>query len=344
MVVNTTINLDIIFVLINFMITHVADRLLEKIDEKGNPCCVGLDPVVERIPHFLLNGFSLEDIADMYKRFCFEVIDVVYDLVPAIKPQIAFFEKLGWPGLKVFQEVVIYGKKMGLFVVEDGKRGDIGSTSQAYAEGHLGKVKLNSIEIPSIDVDMLTVNPYLGNDSIEPFANICKTYGKGIFVLVKTSNPGSGLFQDRLVDITESEKGEFEKLGLKVESKTQLYNLAALQVSRLAQQDIGKRGYSSIGAVVGATYPEQARILRDLMPYSINLVPGYGAQGATGEDIIPNFNSEGYGALVNSSRGITYAYLKNKGNFLVETRHATQDMIKDITSALERHGLRPKRI
>ncbi len=322
---------------------NMADKLLEKIDEKQNPCVVGLDPVAEKIPQHLIKGSSFKDIANAFREFNFAIIDSIYDLVPAVKPQMAFYEKYGAEGIRVFKDTVDYARSKGLIVIEDGKRNDISSTAQAYADGHLGVVETMSSKVPSLNVDLLTVTPYLGSDGIIPFVDVCKEYVKGIFVLVKTSNPSSGELQDRLVSVTEDEKIEFRNLGVNVDDKTFLYNLVGLKVNKIAQENKGAGGYSCIGAVVGATYPSQAEILRKIMPNSFFLVPGYGAQGGSAEGVVPCFNNDGYGAVVNSSRGIIYAYRKygNPKNFTAASREATKLMIKDICLALEKGGKLP---
>ncbi len=323
---------------------HFADRFLEKIDEKRTPCIVGLDPAIEKIPLHLLKGDSFEDVANAFREFNFAIIDKIHDLVPAIKPQIAFYEKYGAEGLKAFKDTVDYARSKGLIVIGDGKRNDIGTTAQAYAEGHLGNVKTKSSSVPSINADALTVTPYLGSDGLKPFADVCKEYKKGMFILVKTSNPSSGEFQDRLIEMTEDEKIQLKELGVESIDKIPLYVSVALQVNKYARQDKGKRGYSAIGAVVGATYPKQAENLRKIMPNSIFLVPGYGSQGGTADDVVPCFNSDGYGAIVNSSRGIICAYEKNGNpeNFAEAARESAKFMIKDINSALERNGKLPE--
>ncbi|MFH1915905.1 MAG: orotidine-5'-phosphate decarboxylase, partial [Nanoarchaeota archaeon] len=234
----------------------MADKLLAEIDKKQNPCVVGLDPVIERVPKHVIGGESFEDIGSAFSRFNFGIIDAVADLIPAVKLQIAFYEKYGHEGLKSFKDTADYAKSKGLIVIEDGKRNDIGSTSQAYADGHLGKVGTISSKRSSLDVDLLTINPYLGSDGINPFVKVCREYEKGIFVLVKTSNPSSGELQDRLIEIRDDERDELKQLGLDISANTtEMYNLIALQINRYAQNLKGKRGYSSIGAVVGATYP-----------------------------------------------------------------------------------------
>jgi len=315
----------------------IADKLLNEIDKKKNPCVVGLDPIIEKIPKHLIKGDSLRDVARAFTLFNIEIIDAVADLVPAVKPQIAFYEKYGFEGFKAFQDTVNYAKSKGLIVIEDGKRNDISSTSQAYADGHLGMVKTRSSKKPSLDVDLLTVNPYLGSDGLDPFVNVCKEYGKGIFILVKTSNPSSGELQDKLITINDDELKELRTLGIDLKTnQTEMYNLVALHVNKYAQTIKGKRGYSSIGAVVGATYPQQAETLRKIMPNSIFLVPGYGTQGGNAKDLTNCFNKDGYGAVVNSSRGIIFAYEKyaEPEKFAEHARTATQLMIEDICAAL----------
>ena len=316
----------------------IADRLLDEIDRKRNPCVVGLDPIIERVPKPLIFGDSFSNIATTFTRFNFDLIDAVADLVPAVKPQIAFYEKYGHEGLRAFKDTVDYARSKGLVVIEDGKRADIKSTSQAYADGHLGRVRTTSSQVPSLDVDLLTVNPYLGSDGLDPFVNVCREYGKGIFILVKTSNPSSGELQDRLIEITDDEREELKQAGLQIPNNTtEMYNLVALRVNRYAQQLKGERGYSSIGAVVGATYPAQAETLRKIMPNSIFLVPGYGAQEGTARDLTNCFNENGYGAVVNSARAIIFAYEKHKEprRFAEHARNATKLMIEDICSALD---------
>lgn len=320
-----------------------ADKLLEEIDRKQNPCVVGLDPVIEKIPDSLIKGDSFREIADAFTRFNKGIIDSIADLIPAVKPQIAFYEKYGSEGFRSFEETVDYAMSKGLLVIEDGKRNDISSTAQAYADGHLGKVTSGSVKVPSLDVDLLTVNPYLGSDGLTPFVDVCRRYDKGIFILVKTSNPSSAEFQDRIVKINDSEVKEFLKAGLDVKNnETEMYNLVALQVNRYAQQLKGRRGYSPIGAVVGATFPRQAKELRKIMPDSIFLVPGYGAQGGTAKDLTNCFNDDGYGAVINSSRGIIYAYEKTGQDFKKAARDAARAMIMDIKSAMDDAGKFPK--
>ena len=261
-----------------------------------------------------------------------EIIDAVSDTVAIVKPQMAFYEQYGFEGVRVFQETVRYAKMKDLLIIEDAKRNDIGSTALAYAMGHLGEVELLNSMRSIYGVDMLTVTPYLGNDGIKPFIKVCEEYGKGIFTLTKTSNPSAGEFQDL-------------KIG---DDKTPLYLHIAKYISKEASRLIGKKGYSPIGAVIGATYPKEAKLLREVMKTSFFLVPGYGKQGATAEDIEPYFNEDGYGALVSSSRAITFAYLDSESNkypqldYLEFVREAAINMRDDILSVMRRSGKIPK--
>ncbi len=322
----------------------MSDKLLEAIDRKKNPCVVGLDPTIDKIPADLVRTDTISGAANAIKEFNLRLIDAIADLVPAVKPQIAFYEQYGSEGFRAFEDTVRFARSKGLIVISDSKRGDIGSTSEAYARGQLGKVRTKRTDMYSINASYLTVNPYLGSDGLKPFIDVCKEYDKGIFILVKTSNPSSGELQDRLVEINDDERKTLENLGVMLDSnKTELYNLVALQVNKQAQGLRGNRGYSPIGAVVGATYPSQAETLRKIMPNSIFLVPGYGAQGATAKDITNCFNNDGYGAVVNSSRGIIFAYEKigKPEKFADAARDATVAMIKDINKALSDAGKLP---
>lgn len=268
---------------------NAADSLIKAIKEKNNPTVVGLDPYLDQIPQFLKDKHannSFEAARDVIINFNKAIIDAIYDIVPAVKPQIAFYEKYGSNGIIAFEETIKYAKNKGLFVITDGKRNDIGSTAQAYAEAHLGKVDLvDGSKKSSFDADYLTVNAYLGSDGIKPFIDVCKTYDKGVFALVKTSNPSASEFQDKQI------KGGKE-----------LYIEIAKYINKIGKEVMGESGYSSIGAVVGATYPAQAKKLRKIMPKTIFLVPGYGAQGGKADDVMHCFNEDGLGAIVNSSR------------------------------------------
>lgn len=307
----------------------MIDQLIQKIRATGAPIVVGLDPMLGYIPEEIKNkaykefGETLEGAAEAIWQYNQGIVDAVCDLIPAVKPQIAMYEQFGIPGLMAYKRTVDYCKGKGLVVIGDIKRGDIGSTSAAYAVGHLGKVQVGTKTYAGFDEDFATVNPYLGTDGVKPFIDVCKAENKGIFVLVKTSNPSSGEFQDRLID------------------GRPLYEWVGEQTARWGEELIGKEGYSSVGAVVGATYPEMGKVLRKLMPKTFILVPGYGAQGGKGSDLVPFFNEDGLGAIVNSSRGIIAAYKQEKyasfgeSGYAQASRKAVEDMIADIRTALE---------
>ncbi|WP_333651366.1 orotidine-5'-phosphate decarboxylase [Lacrimispora sp.] len=302
-------------------------QLIEKIQATKAPICVGLDPMLNYIPEHVTKkafdefGETLEGAAEAIWQFNKEIVDHVYDLIPSVKPQIAMYEQFGIEGLKAYVKTVNYCQEKGLLVIGDAKRGDIGSTSAAYAIGHLGKVKVGSNTFSGFGTEFLTVNPYLGTDGVKPFVDVCREEDKGLFVLVKTSNPSSGEFQDKLID------------------GKPLYELVAQKVVEWGAESMDGT-YSNVGAVVGATYPEMSRILRKLMPNTYFLVPGYGAQGGTAEDLKPCFNEDGLGAIVNSSRGIiaaykTEAYARFGGEHFGEaSRQAVIDMVADINRVL----------
>lgn len=306
----------------------MIQKLITKIQKTQAPIVVGLDPMMNYIPEhiqkkaFAEYGETLEGAAEAIWQYNKEIVDAVYDLIPAVKPQIAMYEQFGIEGLKAFKKTVDYCKEKDLVVIGDVKRGDIGSTSAAYAVGHLGKVKVGSQTFAAFDEDFATVNPYLGSDGIKPFIDVCKEEKKGLFILVKTSNPSSGEFQDRIID------------------GRPLYEWVGEQVAKWGEDCMGEN-YSYIGAVVGATYPEMGKTLRKIMPKSFILVPGYGAQGGKGEDLVHFFNEDGLGAIVNSSRGIIAAYKQEQyakfgaENFGEASRAAVLDMKADIQSALE---------
>jgi orotidine-5'-phosphate decarboxylase len=305
----------------------MIDRLIEKIKKTHAPIVVGLDPMLDYIPEHVQKkafqefGESLEGAAEAIWQFNKEIIDHTFDLIPAVKPQIAMYEQFGVPGLLAFHKTIEYCHGKGLIVIGDVKRGDIGSTSAAYAAGHIGTVAVGGKTYRPFDEDFITVNPYLGTDGIKPFVDVCRKEKKGLFILVKTSNPSSGEFQDRLVD------------------GRPLYEHVGEKVAQWGAECMGE-SYSSIGAVVGATYPEMGKILRKAMPKSYILVPGYGAQGGKGADLVHFFNEDGLGAIVNSSRGIIAAYKQEAyGKFGAEhfgeaSRAAVEDMVKDIDGAL----------
>lgn len=305
----------------------MINKLVENIKKTNAPIVVGLDPMLNYIPDqvkakaFAEFGETLEGAAEAIWQFNKEIVDRTYDLIPAVKPQIAMYEQFGIPGLAAFRKTVDYCKEKGLVVIGDIKRGDIGSTSAAYAVGHIGKVQVGSRSYAPFDEDFVTVNPYLGSDGVNPFIDVCKEEKKGLFILVKTSNPSSGEFQDQLID------------------GRPLYELVGEKVAQWGEGCMGDE-YSYIGAVVGATYPEMGKVLRKIMPKSYILVPGYGAQGGQGKDLVHFFNEDGLGAIVNSSRGIIAAYKQEKyarfgaENFGDASRAAVEDMIADISQAL----------
>lgn len=306
----------------------MINKLIEKIQKTHAPIVVGLDPMLNYVPEhiqkraFAEYGETLEGAAEAIWQFNKEIVDATYDLIPAVKPQVAMYEQFGIEGVKAFKKTVDYCHEKGLVVIGDVKRGDIGSTSEAYAVGHLGKVKVGSQQFAGFDEDFATVNPYLGSDGIKPFIKVCKEENKGLFILVKTSNPSSGEFQDRLID------------------GRPLYEWVGEQVDAWGKEHMGD-SYSYIGAVVGATYPEQGKVLRKLMPKTFILVPGYGAQGGRGKDLVHFFNEDGLGAIINSSRGIIAAYKQEayaqfeSQNFAEASRQAVKDMIADIDGALQ---------
>lgn len=305
----------------------MINTLVEKIKKTEAPIVVGLDPMLGYIPEHIVNaaydkcGKNLDGAAEAIWQYNKGIVDAVYDLIPAVKPQIAMYEQFGIPGMIAFKKTVDYCKEKGLVVIGDIKRGDIGSTSAAYATGHIGKVEIDGSFFRGFDEDFITVNPYLGTDGIKPFADVCKEEKKGMFILVKTSNPSSGEFQDRLID------------------GKPLYEHVAEKVVEWGNDVMGD-DYSYIGAVVGATYPEMGKVLRELMPKSYILVPGYGAQGGQGKDLVHFFNKDGLGAIVNSSRGIIAAYKQDKysqfgpQNYADASRQAVLDMKEDLKQAV----------
>jgi len=305
----------------------MINKLIEEISKKNAPIVVGLDPNLSMIPEHIMKkaieekGETLEAAAEAVFLFNKGIIDSTYDLIPAVKPQIAMYEQFGVPGVAAFKKTVDYAKEKGLVIIGDVKRGDIGSTSTAYAIGHLGSIKIGNTEIVPFDEDFATVNPYLGSDGVKPFIDVCKERNKGIFVLVKTSNPSSGEFQDREID------------------GRPLYELVGEKVREWGDSFMGD-SYSYIGAVVGATYPEMGAKLRKIMPRTLILVPGYGAQGGKGSDLKAFFNEDKLGAIVNSSRGIIAAYKQEKyskcggENYADASRLAVEDMLLDIRTAV----------
>lgn len=304
--------------------SNFADRLIHAIRVKGNPCIVGLDPRIADMPDFVMSALresaSGEAAARAIAIFHERVLEAVADLVPAVKLQVAFYEQYGLAGMRAFGETISLARSAGLVVIVDAKRNDIDSTAQAYANAFLGAAEIAGRRVPAWDVDCITVSPFLGRDSLEPFATTCAEYGKGIFVLVRTSNPGAEDLQSRVVED-----------GSNVSS-----HLARL-VDDLGQQTVGAAGYSSVGAVVGATYPDEARHLRELMPRAIILVPGYGTQGGTAGDAAANFNTDGLGAVINASRSITYKFGERSlqpADFVDVVRHNAQQMVRDVSEVV----------
>ncbi len=300
---------------------HFADRMAAAVRRLNNPVCVGLDPRWDQLPENFRRGgdssyFSYTKKAELYARFCNEVSDVVGPLVPAVKVQTAFFEELGPAGMTAMADVISHAHARGLLVVVDGKRSDIGSTAMAYARGYLGR------DQSAWHADALTVSPYLGDDSLEPFVEIACQRGAGLFVLVKTSNPGGQMLQD-----------------LQCEGRP-LYRRVAEHVERLAAASVGESGYGAVGAVVGATYPQQLSELRRAMPHTWLLVPGYGSQGGTAADVAGAFDPNGLGAIVNNSRGIIFAHQRPEyaerfgpARWQNAVEAATRDMIADLQAA-----------
>ena len=306
----------------------MIQKLIANIQRTNAPVVVGLDPMMKFIPEHIRTaaftefGETLEGAAEAIWQYNKAIVDEIYDLIPAVKPQIEMYEQFGIPGLLTFKRTVDYCREKGLVVIGDVKRGDIGSTSSAYAAAHLGKVQVGSRLLTPFGEDFATVNPYLGSDGVKPFLEVCKEEKKGIFILVKTSNPSSGEFQDRLID------------------GRPLYELVGEKVAEWADGCMGDN-YSYVGAVVGATYPEMGKVLRKIMPKCYILVPGYGAQGGKAADLVHYFNEDGLGAIVNSSRGIIAAWMQEKyssygaENFAEASRAAVEDMIADISQALQ---------
>lgn len=306
----------------------MIQKLIARIQKTNAPIVVGLDPMLKYIPGHIKEkafrefGETLEGAAEAVWQYNREIIDHIYDLIPAVKPQIAMYEQFGIEGLAAFKRTVDYCREKGLLVIGDIKRGDIGSTSEAYATGHLGRVQVGDKFCCGFNEDFATVNPYLGSDGVKPFIDVCREEKKGIFVLVKTSNPSSGEFQDQLV------------------SGRPLYEIVGEKTAEWGE-NLMDGNYSDVGAVVGATYPEMGKILRKIMPKAYILVPGYGAQGGKGADLVHFFNKDGLGAIVNSSRGIIAAYQQEKyarfgeEHFGEASRAAVEDMKEDIASALK---------
>lgn len=276
---------------------NAIDRLIDKIKETGNPTVMGLDPRYEMLPECVTNKYpkTLEGAAQAIIEYNKALVDETCDIIPAIKPQIAFYEMFGVPGMKAFEETCKYAKEKGMIVIVDAKRGDIGSTAAGYSNAYLGKTKIGDMEEAIFDVDFITVNPYMGTDCVKPFIEDCKKYNKGLFILVKTSNPSSGELQD-----------------IKLESGEEVYTNVAKLVEKWGEELRGEYNYSSIAAVVGATYPKQLEDIRKTAPHTFFLIPGYGAQGGKPEDIALGFDKNGLGGIVNASRSLMCAYKSDR--------------------------------
>ena len=276
---------------------RVIDKLINKIKQTNNPTVIGLDPRYEMIPSCVREKYTedLEGVSKAIVEFNKNLIDNVFDIIPAVKVQIAFYEMYGIEGIKAFKETCNYAKEKGMIVIADAKRGDIGSTAQGYSNAFLGRTTVGDKQIPIFDVDFVTVNAYFGIDCVKPFIEDCKKYNKGIFVLVKTSNPSSGELQD-----------------LKIENDEEIYTRMGKLVENWGEELQGEYGYSSIAAVVGATYPKQLQSLRKTLPHTFFLIPGYGAQGGKAEDIALGFDSSGIGGIINASRSLMCAYKSDK--------------------------------
>lgn len=301
------------------------DKLIEKIVETQNPTVAGLDPKLDYVPQYIKEAFlgefenPLEGAALAILEYNKGLIDALCDIVPAVKPQCAYYEMYGYHGVKALYDTMEYAKQKGMYVITDGKRNDIGATMEAYATGHLGKAEVNGELIEAFMADSLTVNGYLGTDGIAPLLKVCEAYDKSIFVLVKTSNKSSGELQDRLID----GKPVYEIMGEMCES--------------WGKDLRGKYSYNAVGAVVGATYPQQLEELREKMPHTFFLVPGYGAQGGGAKDVSYAFDKNGLGAIVNSSRGIMCAYQKencDERDYAEAARREAIRMKEDITSCI----------
>jgi len=303
-----------------------SDRLVEAIRKTGNPCVVGLDPRIDLMPMFVKSGRgapTADIIRSVISDFHELVLDTIAGLVPAVKPQVAFFEQYGTAGMLAFDDTIRGAEQRGLIVIADAKRNDISSTADAYAAAFLGEADVFGQPQKAFDADSMTVSPYLGRDSLLPFVQACTKHQKGLFVVLKTSNPGSKDFQD---------------LELRATGRP-LYEKIAESIKEFGEPLIGESGYSSIGAVIGATFPEDAKRLRALLPRAFILVTGYGSQGACGRDAAVCFNSDGMGAIVSSSRGITYSYSRAdlaRPAFATSVRENTLKMIDDVTAALKR--------
>ncbi|MCL2388328.1 MAG: orotidine-5'-phosphate decarboxylase [Defluviitaleaceae bacterium] len=302
----------------------LIDRLVKRIQKTSAPIVVGLDPRLGQVPShikekiFAKQGRTSQAVADIFFAFNKEIIDNIYDIVPAVKPQIAMYEQYGHEGFECYMRTIEYAQSKRLFVIGDVKRGDIASSAEAYSAGHIGRLNIAGENIETATANFITINPYMGQDSVEPYLEDCRAHDKGLFVLVKTSNAGSKDIQD-----------------LPMQNGKPLYSHVGELVSKWGEHLIGESGYSAVGAVVGATHPEEAAELRKAMPHTFFLVPGYGAQGGSGKDLKSLWQGDKYGAIINSSRGITAAYQSGKfttseKDFAIAAREAVLEMKADL--------------
>jgi orotidine-5'-phosphate decarboxylase len=304
--------------------THFADRLCEAIRKKGNPLCVGLDPRWESLPDEIRNNHeseSIRSVSQAFGEFSLHVLDIVAPLVPVVKPQSAFFEMLGPPGMMVLQVVLERARELGLITILDNKRGDIASTAAAYAEAAIGRVTFDQTQHAIWDADAVTINPYLGRDAVEPFLQTARRNGTGVFVLVRTSNPGAGLFQDLEAKTTGS-----------TDAARPLFELVGEAVRGWSQENLGACGYGDVGAVVGATYPAELARLRAMLPEVFFLVPGFGSQGGSAADVQPALKADRLGAVINSSRGILFPRPPSTPDWQKQVEQATRDAIRALTT------------
>ena len=305
---------------------NAIDLLIEKIRQTNNPTVMGLDPRYEMLPKCVTEKYpkTLEGVSKAIIEYNKALIDATCDIIPAIKPQIAFYEMYGIPGMQAFKETCSYAKEKGMIVIADIKRGDIGSTAQGYSNAYLGKTKIDNIEKTIYDIDFVTINPYMGTDSVKPFIDDCKKYNKGLFILVKTSNPSSGELQD-----------------LKLENGEEVYTNVAKLVENWGEELRGEYNYSSVAAVVGATYPEQLKQIRKTAPHTYFLIPGYGAQGGKAKDIALGFDQNGLGGIINASRSLMCAYKSDRwkeqfaeNNYAQATRAEALRMKEELNSVI----------
>ena len=307
---------------------NAIDKLINKIKETNNPTVIGLDPRYEVLPKCVTSKYdqTLEGVAKAIIEYNKALIDSTCDIIPAIKPQIAFYEMFGIPGMEAFRETCQYAKEKGMIVIADIKRGDIGSTAAGYSNAFLGKTPIGDKQEAIYDVDFITVNPYMGTDCVKPFIEDCKKYNKGIFILVKTSTPSSGELQDQ-----------------KLENGEEVYSQVANLVEKWGEELQGENGYSSVAAVVGATYPEQLEQIRKIAPHTYFLIPGYGAQGGKANDIALGFDVKGLGGIVNASRSLMCAYKSDKWkdqfteeNYAQATRAEAIRMKEELNQAIKK--------